>query len=235
MKRLFDLAVALVLLLLLAPLLAIVAWRVRRSMGPPVIFRQMRPGLRGRPFEMIKFRTMRHAVDPEGKPLADSERLTPFGRWLRATSLDELPELWNVVQGDMSLVGPRPLLMEYLALYSAEETRRHEVRPGVTGWAQVNGRNAIGWTQKFKLDVWYVDNKSFWLDMKILMMTVRKVLLSEGISSTGSATMEQFLGSSSSAAVERGEGPATSDAIGQGQPVPRRSPRRNTRYTRRGD
>lgn len=235
MKRLFDLAVALVLLLLLAPLLAIVAWRVRRSMGPPVIFRQMRPGLRGRPFEMIKFRTMRHAVDPEGKPLADSERLTPFGRWLRATSLDELPELWNVVQGDMSLVGPRPLLMEYLALYSTEEARRHEVRPGITGWAQVNGRNAIGWTQKFKLDVWYVDNKSFWLDMKILMMTVRKVLLSEGISSTGSATMEQFLGSSSSAAVERGEGPATSDAIGQGQPVPRRSPRRNTRYTRRGD
>src|SRR5690606_34672922 len=170
-KRSFDIAGSLLGLLLLSPVIAIVAWQVRRNLGAPVFFRQTRPGLNGRPFQMVKFRTMKDAVDAEGNPLPDSERLTPFGQFLRSSSLDELPELWNVLKGDMSLVGPRPLLMEYLPLYSTEQYRRHEVRPGVTGWAQVNGRNSLSWDEKFKLDVWYVDNRSLWLDIKILFLT----------------------------------------------------------------
>ena len=196
MKRLFDVVCAALALLLLSPVLVVVALLVRRQLGSPVLFRQMRPGLGGRPFQMVKFRTMLDATDANGVALPDSERLTRFGRFLRASSLDELPELWNVLKGDMSLVGPRPLLMDYLPLYSPHEFRRHEVRPGVTGWAQVNGRNALSWQQKFELDVWYVDNRSFWLDMRILWKTVIKVLKREGISAQGEATMERFRGSS---------------------------------------
>ncbi|MGA0582323.1 MAG: sugar transferase [Castellaniella sp.] len=181
-------------LALLSPLILILAWMVRRRLGSPVLFRQVRPGLQGRPFSMIKFRTMRDAVGPDGQLLPDAERMTPFGRLLRATSLDELPELWNVLKGDMSLVGPRPLLMEYLPLYSPEQARRHEVRPGVTGWAQVNGRNAISWEDKFRLDVWYVDHQSLRLDLKILYLTVKKVLARDGISAVGEATMTRFTG-----------------------------------------
>lgn len=195
LKRAFDLAVAGGALITLAPVMAVLALLVRLRLGTPVLFRQTRPGLHGRPFEMIKFRTMRDAVGTDGLALPDSERLTPFGRWLRATSLDELPEVWNVLKGEMSLVGPRPLLMDYVPLYSPEQARRHEMRPGITGWAQVNGRNAIGWEDKFTLDVWYVDNRSCWLDLKILVLTVRKVIVREGISSTHSATMERFMGS----------------------------------------
>src|SRR5690606_34238118 len=180
----------------LLPVLLVVAWLIRRQMGSPVLFRQMRPGLGGKPFLMVKFRTMRDARNAQGVELPDSERLTRLGQFLRATSLDELPELWNVLKGDMSLVGPRPLLMEYLPLYSLREFRRHEVRPGVTGWAQVNGRNSLSWQQKFEMDVWYVDNRSFWLDVRILWKTVVKVLLREGISAQGQATMEKFRGSS---------------------------------------
>ena len=195
MKRLFDITAALVALLLLAlPLLAL-TWLVRRKLGRPAFFRQVRPGLQGKPFEMVKFRTMTDARGPDGELLPDAVRLTPFGRFLRATSLDELPELWNVLKGDMSLVGPRPLLMEYLPLYSPQQARRHEVRPGITGWAQVNGRNAIGWEDKFTLDVWYVDHRSLWLDVKILWLTVKKVLVREGISADGEATMGRFTGS----------------------------------------
>ena len=195
MKRLFDITAALVALLLLAlPLLAL-TWLVRRKLGRPAFFRQVRPGLQGKPFEMVKFRTMTDARGPDGELLPDAVRLTPFGRFLRATSLDELPELWNVLKGDMSLVGPRPLLMEYLPLYSPEQARRHEARPGITGWAQVNGRNAIGWEDKFTLDVWYVDHRSLWLDVKILWLTVKKVLVREGISADGEATMGRFTGS----------------------------------------
>ena len=195
MKRLFDITAALVALLLLAlPLLAL-TWLVRRKLGRPAFFRQARPGLHGKPFEMVKFRTMTDARGPDGELLPDAVRLTPFGRFLRASSLDELPELWNVLKGDMSLVGPRPLLMEYLPLYSPEQARRHEVRPGITGWAQVNGRNAIGWEDKFTLDVWYVDHRSLWLDVKILWLTVKKVLVREGISADGEATMGRFTGS----------------------------------------
>lgn len=196
MKRLFDVVCAALALLLLSPVLIVVAWLVRRQLGSPILFRQMRPGLGGKPFQMVKFRTMLDATDANGVALPDSERLTGFGRFLRASSLDELPELWNVLKGDMSLVGPRPLLMDYLPLYSPHEFRRHEVRPGVTGWAQVNGRNALSWQQKFELDVWYVDNRSFWLDMRILWKTVIKVLKREGISAQGEATMERFRGSS---------------------------------------
>ncbi len=188
-KRVFDITAALVALLLLASLLALVAWQIRRKLGSPVLFRQIRPGLRGRSFEMVKFRTMRDAVDANGQPLPDDQRLTPFGSWLRSTSLDELPELWNVLKGEMSLVGPRPLLMEYLPLYTPEQARRHEVRPGVTGWAQINGRNALSWDEKFRLDVWYVDHQSFLLDLKIILLTVKKVLFREGISAVGEATM----------------------------------------------
>lgn len=194
-KRLFDLLVSATALLLLAPLLALIAWLVRRRLGAPVLFRQLRPGRNGMPFEIVKFRTMRDAVDAHGEPLPDHERLTPFGRWLRASSLDELPELWNVLKGDMSLVGPRPLLMEYLPLYDAEQFRRHAVRPGVTGWAQVNGRNALSWEEKFRLDLWYVDHQSFALDLKILALTLAKVLAREGISAAGEATMPKFTGS----------------------------------------
>ena len=197
MKRLFDFFAALFGLLLLAlPLLGLI-WLVRNKLGSPVFFRQVRPGMHGKPFEMVKFRTMTDERGPDGALLPDAVRLTPFGRFLRATSLDELPELWNVLKGDMSLVGPRPLLMEYLPLYSPEQARRHEVRPGVTGWAQVNGRNAISWEDKFRLDTWYVDNRSFWLDIRILWLTVRKVLVRDGISAPGDATMPAFNGTDS--------------------------------------
>lgn len=194
-KRIFDIVLALIALILLAPVLAFVAWQIRLKLGSPVLFRQVRPGLRGQPFKMFKFRTMRDAVDADGIPLPDSERMSPFGNFLRSASLDELPELWNVLKGDMSLVGPRPLLMEYLPLYSPEQARRHEVRPGVTGWAQINGRNALSWDEKFKLDVWYVDHQSLWLDLKILLLTVKKVFVREGISAAGEATMPRFMGS----------------------------------------
>lgn len=181
------------LLVLALPLLVLVLL-VRWRLGSPVFFRQQRPGLHGKPFHMVKFRTMTDARDAEGKLLPDAERLTKLGQFMRSTSLDELPELWNVLKGDMSLVGPRPLLMEYLPLYSSEQARRHEVRPGITGWAQVNGRNALSWEEKFALDVWYVDHRSFWLDVKILFMTVKKVLVRDGISATGEATMSKFTG-----------------------------------------
>ena len=196
MKRLFDVVASACALLLLALPWLVVIWMVRRKLGSPVFFTQMRPGLQGKPFLMVKFRTMTDARGPDGALLPDADRLTPFGRFLRATSLDELPELWNVLKGDMSLVGPRPLLMEYLPLYSPEQARRHAVRPGVTGWAQVNGRNSLSWDDKFKLDVWYVDHRSLWLDLKILWLTVRKVLVREGISAAGEATMGKFTGSS---------------------------------------
>jgi len=196
-KRAFDIVAAGCALLMLAPVIVFVAWQISRKMGSPVLFRQVRPGLNGKPFEMIKFRTMKDAMDASGNPLPDSERLTPFGQFLRSSSLDELPELWNVLKGDMSLVGPRPLLMEYLPLYSPEQARRHEVRPGVTGWAQVNGRNTLSWEDKFKLDVWYVDNRSLWLDVKVLFLTVKKVLVRDGISAEGEATMSKFTGSDS--------------------------------------
>jgi lipopolysaccharide/colanic/teichoic acid biosynthesis glycosyltransferase len=194
MKRLLDFTAALLGLILLALPLLVLVVLIRRKLGSPVFFRQTRPGLRGQPFKMIKFRTMTDARGLDGAVLPDVERLTPFGRFLRATSLDELPELWNVLKGDMSLVGPRPLLMEYLPLYSSEQARRHEVRPGITGWAQVNGRNAISWEEKFALDVWYVDNQSLWLDLKILWLTVKKVLVRDGISAAGEATMGKFTG-----------------------------------------
>ncbi|WP_066459915.1 sugar transferase [Castellaniella caeni] len=194
MKRLLDILGSGLGLLILSLVILALAWMIRRRLGRPVLFHQVRPGRQGRPFRMIKFRTMRDAVDADGQPLPDAERMTPFGRWLRATSLDELPELWNVLKGDMSLVGPRPLLMEYLPLYSPEQARRHEVRPGVTGWAQINGRNALSWEDKFRLDVWYVDHHSLWLDLKILYLTVKKVLIRDGISAAGEATMSKFTG-----------------------------------------
>lgn len=193
-KRLFDIVASALGLLLLSIVIAVVAWKIRCKLGSPVLFRQVRPGLDGKPFEMIKFRTMRDAVDAQGNSLPDAERMTPFGSFLRASSLDELPELWNVLKGDMSLVGPRPLLMEYLPLYSPEQYRRHEVRPGVTGWAQINGRNALSWEEKFKLDVWYVDNRSLWLDLKILFLTIKKVVVRDGISAEGEVTMPKFTG-----------------------------------------
>lgn len=195
MKRAFDFLVSSCALLLLSPIIALVAWKIRKNLGSPVLFRQTRPGLNGKPFEMVKFRTMKDAMDVQGNILPDAERMTPFGNKLRSSSLDELPELWNVLKGDMSLVGPRPLLMQYLPLYSKEQARRHEVRPGVTGWAQINGRNTISWEDKFKLDVWYVDNHSFLLDLKILFSTVKKVLIKEGISAQGEVTMSSFKGS----------------------------------------
>jgi len=193
-KRAFDIVLAAIALLLLSPVILALCVAIRLKLGSPILFRQVRPGLNGKPFQMIKFRSMRDATGPDGQPLPDDQRLTPFGKRLRSTSLDELPELWNVLRGDMSLVGPRPLLMEYLPLYDQRQLRRHEVRPGVTGWAQVNGRNALSWPQKFELDVWYVDNRSLWLDLKILWITVRKVLVREGISADGQATMERFRG-----------------------------------------
>jgi lipopolysaccharide/colanic/teichoic acid biosynthesis glycosyltransferase len=194
LKRLFDLFSVLASAPIWMPLLLLLALFVRTKLGGPVFFRQRRPGLHGEVFELIKFRTMTGDVDASGKLLPDAQRLTPFGRWLRGTSLDELPELLNVLKGEMSLVGPRPLLVEYLARYSPEQARRHEALPGITGWVQVNGRNALSWEEKFKLDVWYVDNRSFWLDIKILAMTVGKVVFRDGISAAGEATMPKFYG-----------------------------------------
>ena len=195
MKRLVDIFLSSAMLVLLSPIMAIVAIAVRIDLGAPVLFRQVRPGLKGQPFTLYKFRTMRGAHSGELAPDRDEERLTAFGRRLRASSLDELPELWNVLRGDMSLVGPRPLLMRYLPLYSDEQMRRHDVRPGLTGWAQVNGRNALTWEEKFKLDVWYVDHRSFLLDLRILLLTVAAVFMRQGISSESSATMPEFKGS----------------------------------------
>jgi lipopolysaccharide/colanic/teichoic acid biosynthesis glycosyltransferase len=197
MKRFFDFFAAVVLLVLLLPVLVVLMLLVRLRLGTPVLFRQLRPGLHGHPFVMFKLRTMTDAHGPDGQVLTDADRLSTFGCFLRSTSLDELPELWNVVKGDMSLVGPRPLLMEYLPLYSPEQARRHEVRPGISGWAQINGRNALSWEDKFNLDVWYVENKSFWLDIKILWVTVNKVVARDGISAVGAATMHKFTGGKS--------------------------------------
>jgi lipopolysaccharide/colanic/teichoic acid biosynthesis glycosyltransferase len=197
MKRLFDFVAALLALMLFALPLLVLAWLIRRKLGSPVLFKQVRPGLHGKSFKMVKFRTMTDERGPDGALLPDAQRLTPFGRFLRASSLDELPEMWNVLRGEMSLVGPRPLLMEYLPLYSPEQARRHEVRPGITGWAQVNGRNAISWSEKFALDIWYVDNRNLWLDACILWMTVRKVLVRDGISAAGGGTMPAFTGTKS--------------------------------------
>jgi lipopolysaccharide/colanic/teichoic acid biosynthesis glycosyltransferase len=194
MKRSFDVAVATFAGLLLLPLIAVVAGLVAVDLGSPVLFRQLRPGRYGMPFTMVKFRTMREAIDLDGNPRSDAERLTRFGRLLRSSSLDELPGLWNVVKGDMSLVGPRPLLMEYLPLYSAEQARRHEVRPGITGWAQINGRNALDWKEKFVLDLWYVENRSMKLDLRILLRTIATVLKKDGINAKGEATMSKFSG-----------------------------------------
>jgi len=193
-KRVIDIVGAAAGIILFAPVMLVVALLVLLTMGRPVLFRQQRPGLGGKPFTLYKFRTMRDARTPSGELLADELRLTTFGKWLRSTSLDELPELFNVLKGDMSLVGPRPLLMEYLPRYSPEQARRHEVKPGITGWAQVNGRNALSWEEKFRLDVWYVDNWNLWLDLKILLLTIWKVLKREGISAEGSATMPVFTG-----------------------------------------
>lgn len=195
LKRLLDIVIASSALVLLSPIYALVAYKVKKNLGSPVLFRQVRPGLHGKPFEMIKFRSMKDALDTAGNPLPDSERLTPFGKMLRATSLDEMPELWNVIKGDMSIVGPRPLLMEYLPLYNSEQAKRHEVRPGITGYAQVNGRNAISWEKKFELDTWYVNNHSLWLDFKIMLKTVKKVLAKDDISAEGDVTMHKFTGS----------------------------------------
>ena len=194
MKRLLDIIIASIALILLSPLYAYVTYKVKKNLGSPVLFRQVRPGLNGKPFEMIKFRTMKDAVDAQGNPLPDSERLTPFGKMLRSTSLDEMPELWNVIKGDMSVVGPRPLLMEYLPLYNTEQAKRQNVRPGMTGHAQVNGRNAISWEEKFKLDTWYVENQSTVLDFKIMLKTVQKVIAKDDINADGEATMTKFTG-----------------------------------------
>ena len=193
-KRLFDIIASVSGLIFLSPVFLLLIYLIRKNLGEPVFFTQERPGKDGKPFKMIKFRSMRDAVDKDGNPLPDSERLTPFGKKLRATSLDELPELWNVLKGEMSLVGPRPLLMSYLPLYNEFQNRRHEMRPGVTGWAQVNGRNALSWDEKFAHDIWYIDHYSFWLDMKILFLTVKKVFIKEGISAEGEATMPYFTG-----------------------------------------
>lgn len=194
LKRLLDIIVASLALILLSPLYAIVAYKVRKNLGSPVLFRQVRPGLHGKPFEMIKFRTMTDERDAEGNLLPNEQRLPKFGKMLRATSLDEMPELWNVIKGDMSIVGPRPLLMDYLPLYNEEQAKRHNVRPGMTGYAQVNGRNSISWEEKFKLDTWYVENQSIWLDFKIMFQTVKKVLVKEGINQSEEVTMTRFMG-----------------------------------------
>ena len=194
LKRLLDIVIASSALVLLSPVYAFVAYKVRKNLGSPVLFRQVRPGINGKPFEMIKFRSMKDAVDAQGNPLPDSERLTPFGQMLRSSSLDEMPELWNVIKGEMSIVGPRPLLMEYLPLYNSEQAKRNNLRPGITGYAQVNGRNAISWEKKFELDTWYVENQSLWLDFKIMLKTVKKVLAKDDISAEGEATMTKFTG-----------------------------------------
>lgn len=196
LKRIFDYLISLIAIVLFCPLIALLACLIRNKLGSPILFRQKRPGKNGKSFEMIKFRTMLDAFDDHGNPLPDSERLPSFGKLLRSTSLDELPSLWNILKGEMSLVGPRPLLMEYLPLYNKEQMRRHEALPGITGWAQINGRNAISWEEKFKLDVWYVDNQSFWLDVKILFLTFKKVLIRDGISSEGEVTAKKFNGNS---------------------------------------
>ena len=196
-KRLFDIVASASGLIFLSPVFLILIYLIRKNLGAPVFFTQERPGKDGKPFKMIKFRSMRDAIDKDGNPLPDSERLTPFGKKLRAASLDELPELWNVLKGDMSLVGPRPLLMSYLPLYNDFQFRRHEMRPGVTGWAQVNGRNAISWDEKFAYDIWYIDHFSLWFDMKILFLTIKKVFIKEGISAEGEATMPYFTGNDS--------------------------------------
>ena len=195
LKRLVDIAVTLVAAIVLVPLGLIIAALIRIKLGRPVLFTQMRPGLHGRPFRLIKFRTMTDACGADGGLLPDEERLTKFGRGLRRTSLDEMPEFWNVLRGDMSLVGPRPLLMDYLDKYSPEQARRHDVKPGLTGWAQVNGRNAINWEERFALDVWYVDHQSFWLDVRIMLRTIWQVLSGAGIAAPGHATMPPFTGS----------------------------------------
>jgi sugar transferase EpsL len=194
MKRLFDFLLAIVATMIFLPIILLLMLMIRCVIGSPVIFKQMRPGLNGNVFYIYKFRTMSNAKNSKGKLLSDAERMTKFGKFLRSTSLDELPSLLNVLKGEMSLVGPRPLLVEYLPLYSAVEARRHEVKPGVTGWAQVNGRNAISWEDKFALDVWYVDNQSFYLDIKIILMTIKKVFIRSGISAEGEATMPKFTG-----------------------------------------
>lgn len=194
LKRLLDIVIASSALVLLSPVYALVAYKVKKNLGSPVLFRQLRPGLHGKPFEMVKFRTMKDALDLDGNPLPDSERLTPFGQILRSSSLDEMPELWNVIKGDMSIVGPRPLLMEYLPLYNEQQAKRHHVRPGITGYAQVNGRNAISWEKKFELDTWYVENQSLWLDFKIMLKTVKKVIAKDDISAEGEATTTKFTG-----------------------------------------
>lgn len=197
MKRAFDIVAAGLAIIVFAPFIVMIALLVRWRLGSPILFRQMRPGKDARPFEMLKFRSMTDTRDTEGRLLPDADRLTRFGRFLRSSSLDELPELWNVLKGDMSLVGPRPLLMEYLPLYSPHQARRHDVRPGLTGWAQINGRNALSWEQKFALDTWYVDNRSFWLDIKIIGRTIVGVLKRSGISAQGEATMPRFTGTES--------------------------------------
>lgn len=196
-KRVFDIIASAIALIMLSPVIFFIALLIRRNLGSPVLFRQTRPGLHGKPFEMVKFRTMIDAEDKSGNPLPDKMRLTQFGKFLRASSLDELPELWAVLKGEMSLVGPRPLLMEYLPLYSEEQMRRHDVLPGITGWAQVKGRNALSWEKKFMLDVWYVNNHSLWLDIKILFMTVKKVLVGDGIAAEGHVTAKKFRGNKS--------------------------------------
>ena len=193
-KRVLDILGAAIGLIVSSPILLVISLMIRREIGTPVFFSQTRPGRNGKAFRMIKFRSMRDAVDEAGEPLPDSERITPLGQKLRSSSLDELPELWNVLKGEMSLVGPRPLLMEYVPLYTPEQARRMDVRPGITGWAQVNGRNAISWEEKFKLDVWYVENRTLWLDLKILWMTIIKVVKKDGISAEGEATMTKFTG-----------------------------------------
>ena len=195
MKRLFDIVASVAILTIFALPLLILVGLVHIKLGSPVFFTQVRPGRGGQLFKLIKFRTMTDERGPNGDLLPDADRLTPFGRMLRSTSLDELPELWNVIKGEMSLVGPRPLLVEYLPRYSPAQARRHDVRPGITGWAQINGRNAISWEEKFELDTWYVDNQSFWLDLRILWLTVRKVVVRDGISAPGDATMPPFTGS----------------------------------------
>lgn len=193
-KRVLDVVIASTALVILSPLYFVVARKVKKNLGSPVLFRQRRPGLHGKPFEMIKFRSMKDAMDANGHPLPDHERLTSFGKMLRATSLDEMPELWNVIKGDMSIVGPRPLLMEYLPLYNAEQAKRHDVRPGMTGHAQVNGRNAISWEEKFQLDTWYVEHQSLRLDFKIMLKTIKKVIAKDDISAEGEVTMSKFTG-----------------------------------------
>lgn len=193
-KRLFDITAATTAMIALSPVYAITAYKVKKNLGSPILFRQTRPGLHGEPFDMVKFRTMTDCKDLEGNSLPNKDRLTSFGKMLRNTSLDELPELWNVLKGDMSLVGPRPLLMEYLPLYNEDQERRHSVRPGITGYAQVNGRNAISWDKKFELDTWYVDNQSLWLDVKILAKTVKKVLVKDDINASEDITMSKFTG-----------------------------------------